>query len=77
MKFAVACLIANVAAIRIASKECAAPATAAQTATNTVHGDDGCWRAPAALSSACPEGAVGAKDAAHPNRIGTTNCWKA
>ena len=76
MKFAVACLIANVAAIRIVSKDCVAPRTAAATATNTVQGADGCF-GPAAFSQACPAGQSAAKDAAHPNKVEGANCWKA
>merc|ERR1712166_1555713 len=44
MKFAVACLIATTAAIRIQS-ECTLPATAAATTANTVL-TDGCYHAP-------------------------------
>ena len=76
MKFAVACLIANVAAIRIATPCSDAGGVAAADATHTqAHASiANCFVAPS-FAHACPEGQVAAADATHTVQEG--NCWRA
>ena len=79
MKFAVACLIANVAAIRIQDACADASGVAAADATHpNAHATiANCW---VALSQGtCAEASgVATKDAAHPNAHATiANCWVA
>ena len=74
MKFAVACLIATTAAIRIQS-ECTLPATAAATDANTVL-KDGCYHAPVsggglAQCTAPATAAETTRNTVH----GTDGCW--
>ena len=75
MKFAVACLIANVAAIRIATPCSDANGVAAADAAHpNAHATiANCW---VALSQGCAEGTVAAKDAAHPRDL-QNGCWGA
>ena len=69
MKFAVACLIANVAAIRIATPCSDANGVAAADAAHpNAHATiANCW---VALSQGCAEGTVAARDATHPRDLG-------